>query len=99
MLGTVTAWARHVHLSEAYEGRDDMAPELRGFYAFHQCLMEAWDGPAAVEFDSAGVGDWHEDARKEVKSCSPSRYDAASRTLEVDDAARAGIRSPPIDSV
>ena len=24
--------------------------ELRGFYAYHQCLMEAWDGPAAIAF-------------------------------------------------
>src|ERR671922_2729975 len=37
-------------IPEAYEGREDMTPELRGFYAFHQCLMEAWDGPAAIAF-------------------------------------------------
>ena len=42
-------------IPESYEGRDDMSPELRGFYAFHQCLMEAWDGPAAIAFSDGRV--------------------------------------------
>src|SRR5712692_6444653 len=42
-------------IPEAYERRDDMSPELRGFYAFHQCLMEAWDGPAAIAFTDGRV--------------------------------------------
>ena len=42
-------------IPEAYEGRDDMPAELRGFYAFHQCLMEAWDGPAAIAFTDGRV--------------------------------------------
>ncbi len=25
--------------------------ELKGFYAFHSCLMEPWDDPAAVAFE------------------------------------------------
>src|SRR6202043_3268641 len=37
-------------IPEAHEGRDDMSPELRGFSASHQCLMEAWAGPAAIAF-------------------------------------------------
>src|SRR6266850_6213213 len=61
-------------IPEAYEGRDDMTPELRGFYAFHQCLLEAWDGPAAIAFTDGRVigatldrnglrpGRWHETA-------------------------------------
>ncbi len=35
---------------EAYAGRTDVTDELRGFYAFHECLTEAWDGPAAIAF-------------------------------------------------
>ncbi len=35
---------------EAYSGRPDVSDELRGFYRFHECLTEAWDGPAAVAF-------------------------------------------------
>src|SRR3954471_9770145 len=42
-------------IPEAYEGRDDISPELAGFYAYHGCLMEAWDGPAAVAFTDGQV--------------------------------------------
>src|SRR6185295_9519564 len=40
---------------EAYENRDDLPEELQGFYAFHSCLMEPWDGPAAVAFTDGRV--------------------------------------------
>src|SRR3712207_3191484 len=40
---------------EAYAGRDDIANHLRNFYAFHSCLMEPWDGPAAVAFTDGRV--------------------------------------------
>src|SRR6266404_1835949 len=42
-------------IPEAYEGRDDVPDYLRGFYAFHGCLMEAWDGPAAISFTDGRV--------------------------------------------
>jgi len=42
-------------IPESYEEREDMTPELRGFYAFHQCLLEAWDGPAAIAFTDGRV--------------------------------------------
>ncbi|HUB75923.1 MAG TPA: glutamate synthase large subunit [Solirubrobacteraceae bacterium] len=36
---------------EAYRDRDgDLPSELGGFYAYHSCLMEPWDGPAAIAF-------------------------------------------------
>jgi glutamate synthase (NADPH/NADH) large chain/glutamate synthase (ferredoxin) len=35
---------------EAYGGRSDVSEELRGFYRFHECLTEGWDGPAAIAF-------------------------------------------------
>jgi glutamate synthase (NADPH/NADH) large chain len=37
-------------IPEAWEGREDLAPELREFYEFHSLLMEPWDGPAAMLF-------------------------------------------------
>src|SRR4051794_2447244 len=42
-------------IPEAYEGRDDIPDDLKGFYAFHSCLMEPWDGPAAVAFTDGRV--------------------------------------------
>ena len=42
-------------IPEAYEDRDDLPEDLKGFYAFHSCLMEPWDGPAAVAFTDGRV--------------------------------------------
>src|SRR5437879_9616435 len=42
---------------EAHEGAVEMEPALRGFYEFHDCLVEPWDGPAALAFsDGVMVG-------------------------------------------
>jgi glutamate synthase domain-containing protein 2/glutamate synthase domain-containing protein 1/glutamate synthase domain-containing protein 3 len=42
---------------EAYRDRDDLPEEVRGFYDYHGCVMEPWDGPAAVVFtDGRYVG-------------------------------------------
>ena len=44
-------------IPEAWEGRDDLDPAVSDFYAFHSCLLEPWDGPAAVCFtDGRGIG-------------------------------------------
>src|SRR5947209_8495165 len=40
---------------EAYAARAEVSDELRGFYAFHECLTEAWDGPAAISFTDGRV--------------------------------------------
>ncbi len=42
-------------IPEAHEGRDDLPEDLKNFYAFHSCLMEPWDGPAAVAFTDGRV--------------------------------------------
>ena len=42
-------------IPEAYQGREDISEELAGFYAYHGCLMEAWDGPAAIAFTDGRV--------------------------------------------
>jgi glutamate synthase (ferredoxin) len=42
---------------EAWEGARDLDPEVRGFYRYHACLVEPWDGPAGLVFtDGLGVG-------------------------------------------
>jgi glutamate synthase domain-containing protein 2/glutamate synthase domain-containing protein 1/glutamate synthase domain-containing protein 3 len=42
---------------EAYRTRTDIDPDIKGFYDFHSCLMEPWDGPAALCFtDGRTVG-------------------------------------------
>jgi glutamate synthase domain-containing protein 2/glutamate synthase domain-containing protein 1/glutamate synthase domain-containing protein 3 len=42
-------------IPEAYREREDLPQELKGFYAFHSCLMEPWDGPASVAFTDGRV--------------------------------------------
>jgi glutamate synthase domain-containing protein 1 len=42
-------------IPEAYADRDDLPDHLTGFYAFHSCLMEPWDGPAAIAFTDGRV--------------------------------------------
>jgi glutamate synthase (NADPH/NADH) large chain/glutamate synthase (ferredoxin) len=42
-------------IPEAYRNRADLPDELKGFYAFHACLMEPWDGPASVAFTDGRV--------------------------------------------
>src|SRR6059036_3519053 len=37
-------------LPEAHEGAVELPAALRGFYEFHECLVEPWDGPAALAF-------------------------------------------------
>jgi len=42
-------------IPEAYSDREDLPDYLKGFYAFHSCLMEPWDGPASVAFTDGRV--------------------------------------------
>jgi len=42
---------------EAYREKVDLPPSVRGFYDYHSCVMEPWDGPAVVAFtDGRQVG-------------------------------------------
>jgi glutamate synthase (NADPH/NADH) large chain/glutamate synthase (ferredoxin) len=50
LAGRSAPHAMMMMIPEACEGRDDVTPEVAGFYAYHQCLTEAWDGPAAIAF-------------------------------------------------
>jgi glutamate synthase (NADPH/NADH) large chain/glutamate synthase (ferredoxin) len=42
-------------IPEAYRDREDLPEDLKGFYAYHACLMEPWDGPASVAFTDGRV--------------------------------------------
>jgi glutamate synthase (ferredoxin) len=49
---------RHVMMMlvpEAWEGVPEIAPARRDFYRYHACLMEPWDGPAAVVFGDGRI--------------------------------------------
>ncbi len=42
-------------IPEAFRDREDLPDYLKGFYAFHSCVMEPWDGPASVAFTDGRV--------------------------------------------
>ncbi len=54
----------------AWEHDHLMDPQLRDFYAHHACLMEPWDGPAAIAFtDGKNIG-----AVLDRSGLRPARY-------------------------
>jgi glutamate synthase (NADPH/NADH) large chain/glutamate synthase (ferredoxin) len=55
LAGRTPAHAVMMMIPEAYRDREDLPEELKGFYAFHACLMEPWDGPASVAFTDGRV--------------------------------------------
>jgi glutamate synthase domain-containing protein 2/glutamate synthase domain-containing protein 1/glutamate synthase domain-containing protein 3 len=55
LAGRTPAHAVMMMIPEAYRDREDLPQELKGFYAFHACLMEPWDGPASVAFTDGRV--------------------------------------------
>jgi len=57
-------------MPEAWEQNDDLLPALKGFYRYHACLNEPWDGPAALVFsDGHYVG-----AALDRNGLRPARY-------------------------
>jgi glutamate synthase domain-containing protein 2/glutamate synthase domain-containing protein 1/glutamate synthase domain-containing protein 3 len=53
--GRPIAHAVMMMIPEAYRTRIDLDPDVKGFYDFHSCIMEPWDGPAAVVFTDGKV--------------------------------------------
>lgn len=57
-------------IPEAWENHETMSQVKKDFYAYHTCLMEAWDGPASIGFtDGKNIG-----AVLDRNGLRPSRY-------------------------
>ncbi|MBN1300131.1 MAG: glutamate synthase large subunit [Melioribacteraceae bacterium] len=57
-------------IPEAYANDKNMADYKKAFYEYHQCLMEPWDGPAAISFsDGRYIG-----SVLDRNGLRPSRY-------------------------
>jgi glutamate synthase domain-containing protein 2/glutamate synthase domain-containing protein 1/glutamate synthase domain-containing protein 3 len=55
---------------EPWENMDDMSPAMRGFFEYHACITEPWDGPAGLAWtDGVIVG-----ASLDRNGLRPSRY-------------------------
>jgi glutamate synthase (NADPH/NADH) large chain len=77
-------------IPEAWQHHETMSRSKKDFYAYHACLMEPWDGPAAVPFtDGISVG-----AVLDRNGLRPSRY-TVTRHGQVIMASETGVL--PID--
>jgi len=66
-------------IPEAWDGNEIMAAERKAFYEYHACLMEPWDGPAAVAFtDGVQIG-----AVLDRNGLRPARYAVTTDDLVI----------------
>jgi glutamate synthase (ferredoxin) len=71
---------------DAWEGRGDMAPQVRDFYRFQSTRFEPWDGPAALAFSDGIVAG----AALDRNGLRPVRYQV-TRDGMVVAASEAGV--------
>ncbi len=68
--GYSLAHAAMMLIPEAWAGNPSMDSKRRAFYEYHACLMEPWDGPAAMAFtDGKQIG-----ATLDRNGLRPARY-------------------------
>jgi glutamate synthase (NADPH/NADH) large chain len=81
-------------IPEAWAGNPHMNPDKRAFYEYHACLMEPWDGPAAIAFtDGRVIG-----ATLDRNGLRPGRYVVTHDGLVVM-ASEAGVLDVPPEQV
>jgi glutamate synthase (NADPH/NADH) large chain len=81
-------------IPEAWAGNPHMDPEKRAFYEYHACMMEPWDGPAAIAFtDGRVIG-----ATLDRNGLRPGRYVVTHDDLVVM-ASETGVLDIPAEQV
>jgi len=81
-------------IPEAWAGNPHMKAEKRAFYEYHACVMEPWDGPAAIAFtDGRVIG-----ATLDRNGLRPGRYVITNDGLVVM-ASEAGVLDVPAEQV
>jgi glutamate synthase (NADPH/NADH) large chain/glutamate synthase (ferredoxin) len=77
--GRSLAHSMMILIPEAWSKNDLMDPLRRDFYEYHACLMEPWDGPAAVAFtDGIQIG-----AVLDRNGLRPARYTVTKDDLVI----------------
>ena len=81
-------------IPEPWHKHKTMSPEKRAFYEYHSCLMEPWDGPAAICFtDGVQIG-----AVLDRNGLRPLRYTLTSDGLVVM-ASETGVLDIPAEKI
>lgn len=82
-------------IPEPWANHETMSPEKKAFYEFHSCLMEPWDGPAAIAFtDGSMIG-----ASLDRNGLRPARYYVTKDDLIVMASEVGVLEIPPEDIV
>ena len=82
-------------IPEAWENHETMSQAKKDFYAYHTCLMEAWDGPASIGFtDGKNIG-----AVLDRNGLRPSRYVVTRDGLVIMASEVGALDIPPQDIV
>ena len=82
-------------IPEAWENHETMSQAKKDFYAYHGCLMEAWDGPASIGFtDGKNIG-----AVLDRNGLRPSRYVVTNDGLVVMASEVGALEIPPEDII
>jgi glutamate synthase (ferredoxin) len=68
--GYTLPYALMMAIPEPWEKDDAMEPGRKAFYEYASCLMEPWDGPAAIAFTDGVIAG----ARLDRNGLRPSRY-------------------------
>ena len=94
MAGRSLPHAVMMMVPEPWENHENMNKEKRAFYEYHACLMEPWDGPAAISFtDGRLIG-----AVLDRNGLRPCRYYITSDD-RVIMASEAGVLPVPPEKV
>ena len=82
-------------IPEPWSAHETMDDTLRAFYQYHSCLMEPWDGPAAITFtDGRQIG-----AMLDRNGLRPSRYYITRDDLVIMASEVGVLDIPPQDIV
>ena len=94
LAGRTLPHAMMMMIPEPWTGDRFMSEKKRAFYEYHSCLMEPWDGPAAVAFtDGFKIG-----AMLDRNGLRPARYLVTKDDLVVM-ASEAGVLDVPVDQI
>jgi glutamate synthase (NADPH/NADH) large chain len=95
LAGRPLAHAMMMLIPEPWSNHESMDPQRRAFYQYHSCLMEPWDGPAAMGFtDGSQIG-----AILDRNGLRPSRYYVTKDGIVVMASEAGVLEFPPEDIV
>ena len=94
LAGRPMAHAIMMMIPEPWSNDDNMDPARRAFYQYHACLMEPWDGPAAICFtDGKQIG-----AILDRNGLRPGRY-CVTKDGMIVAASESGVLNIPAENV